>query len=225
LEKQARKLQEQLDKSTKARAQSPRTDRPGRRHAARAGTDRARHERAAVKPGDRAKKTPAEPVKEPAPPDEGMVIPAKEVAAATTADILGKPPNQSGTPRARGKSGRATPRSVPPSRTAERPNLAATAPAPAQTQTRPAQTQTDRRGRHAQNRQLPVAAAGFPAIPRHHPKPTESKEELMANARLMQQTLAQFDIEVALGDITKGPTITRYELHPAPGVKLEKIVA
>ena len=55
-------------------------------------------------------------------------------------------------------------------------------------------------------------------------KPTESKEELMANARLMQQTLAQFDIDVALGDITKGPTITRYELHPAPGVKLEKIV-
>ena len=47
----------------------------------------------------------------------------------------------------------------------------------------------------------------------------------MANARLMQQTLAQFDIEVSLGDITKGPTITRYELHPAPGVKLEKIAA
>ena len=47
----------------------------------------------------------------------------------------------------------------------------------------------------------------------------------MANARLMQQTLAQFDIEVALGDITKGPTITRYELHPAAGVKLEKITA
>jgi DNA segregation ATPase FtsK/SpoIIIE, S-DNA-T family len=56
-------------------------------------------------------------------------------------------------------------------------------------------------------------------------KPTESKEELMANARLLQQTLAQFEIEVALGDITKGPTITRYELHPAPGVKLEEISA
>jgi len=56
-------------------------------------------------------------------------------------------------------------------------------------------------------------------------KPTESREELMANARLMQQTLAQFEIEVSLGDITKGPTITRYELHPAPGVKLEKITA
>jgi S-DNA-T family DNA segregation ATPase FtsK/SpoIIIE len=56
-------------------------------------------------------------------------------------------------------------------------------------------------------------------------KPTESKEELMANARLMQQTLAQFDIDVSLGDITKGPTITRYEMHPAPGVKLERIAA
>src|SRR5204863_446069 len=56
-------------------------------------------------------------------------------------------------------------------------------------------------------------------------KPTESKEELMANARLMQGTLAQFGIEVALGDITKGPTITRYELHPAPGVKMERITA
>src|SRR5260370_15247435 len=47
----------------------------------------------------------------------------------------------------------------------------------------------------------------------------------MANAGLMKNTLAQFDIEVSLGDITKGPTITRYELHPAPGVKLEKIAA
>ena len=56
-------------------------------------------------------------------------------------------------------------------------------------------------------------------------KPTETKEELMANARLIQSTLAQFDIEVSLGDITKGPTITRYELHPAPGVILDDIAA
>jgi S-DNA-T family DNA segregation ATPase FtsK/SpoIIIE len=47
----------------------------------------------------------------------------------------------------------------------------------------------------------------------------------MANARLIQMTLAQFDIEVSLGDITKGPTITRYELHPAPDVNLDDIAA
>src|SRR5207253_11355189 len=90
----------------------------------------------------------------------------------------------------------------------------------------------------APKRPKPITVASTPMIGNYrmppmdflqHPdmtvKPTESKEELMANARLMQQTLAQFDIEVSLGDITKGPTITRYELHPAPGVKLEKITA
>ncbi|MBM3846693.1 MAG: DNA translocase FtsK, partial [Verrucomicrobia bacterium] len=87
-------------------------------------------------------------------------------------------------------------------------------------------------------RPKPITVASTPIIGNYrlppmevlnHPdltlKPTETKEELMANARLMQNTLAQFDIDVAMGDITKGPTITRYELHPAPGVKLEKISA
>lgn len=62
-------------------------------------------------------------------------------------------------------------------------------------------------------------------LPDFSVRPTETKEELMANSRLMMQTLAQFGIEVAPGDITRGPTITRYELHPAPGVKLEKVAA
>ncbi|MBI5388597.1 MAG: DNA translocase FtsK [Verrucomicrobia bacterium] len=71
------------------------------------------------------------------------------------------------------------------------------------------------------NYQLPTL--DFLQMPDTTVKPTETKEELMANAQLMKNTLAQFDIEVAIGDITKGPTITRYELHPAPGVKLERI--
>jgi DNA segregation ATPase FtsK/SpoIIIE-like protein len=53
----------------------------------------------------------------------------------------------------------------------------------------------------------------------------EWKEEVFAKARLIQQTLAQHDIEVSLGDITKGTTLTRYELFAAPGVKLEEISA
>jgi len=73
------------------------------------------------------------------------------------------------------------------------------------------------------NYQLPTM--DFLQLPDLTVKPTETKEELMANAQLMKNTLAQFDIDVSLGDITKGPTITRYELHPAPGVKLEKITA
>jgi S-DNA-T family DNA segregation ATPase FtsK/SpoIIIE len=46
---------------------------------------------------------------------------------------------------------------------------------------------------------------------------------LLANAQQIQGTLAHFGIEVTLGDITKGPIFTRYELHPASGVNLRRI--
>ena len=55
--------------------------------------------------------------------------------------------------------------------------------------------------------------------------PSETREDLMANARLLQDTLAQFGIQVTPGDITKGPTITRYELQPARNVKLGRIAS
>ena len=55
--------------------------------------------------------------------------------------------------------------------------------------------------------------------------PIDSTEELKASALVIQQTLRQFGVDVLLGDITKGPTITRFELHPAPGIKMERITA
>lgn len=48
-------------------------------------------------------------------------------------------------------------------------------------------------------------------------------EDLKANAEILRATLEDFGISVELGDVTKGPTITRYEVYPAPGVKVEKI--
>ncbi|MEP7072441.1 MAG: DNA translocase FtsK 4TM domain-containing protein, partial [Verrucomicrobiota bacterium] len=39
------------------------------------------------------------------------------------------------------------------------------------------------------------------------------------------ETLAHFGIAVAAGDITKGPTITRYEVYPAKGVRVDRIVS
>ena len=39
------------------------------------------------------------------------------------------------------------------------------------------------------------------------------------------ETLGQFGIQVAAGDITKGPTITRYEVYPAKGVRVDRIVS
>jgi S-DNA-T family DNA segregation ATPase FtsK/SpoIIIE len=177
-----------------------------------------------------------EPAKEIAPPDEGVVIPAREIVAATTADILGK----SDEPKPDDKNA-AKPEEADKSKTDK--------PAeekPAEPKPEPVVTIADGsvpppaapRPKPAPRKPKPITVASTPLIGNYQlpsmdflqmpdltVKPTESKEELMANARLMQQTLGQFDIDVSLGDITKGPTITRYELHPAPGVKLEKITA
>jgi S-DNA-T family DNA segregation ATPase FtsK/SpoIIIE len=51
------------------------------------------------------------------------------------------------------------------------------------------------------------------------------KEDLNANARILEDTLADFGIAVKVTDIERGPVITRYELEPAPGVKVNRIVA
>ncbi|MDD5237284.1 MAG: DNA translocase FtsK 4TM domain-containing protein, partial [Candidatus Omnitrophica bacterium] len=51
------------------------------------------------------------------------------------------------------------------------------------------------------------------------------KEDLTASARILEETLADFGIVVKVTDIERGPVITRYELEPAPGVKLNKIVS
>ncbi len=49
--------------------------------------------------------------------------------------------------------------------------------------------------------------------------------ELRAIQATLIETLQQFGISVEAGDITKGPTITRYEVYPARGVRVDKIVA
>jgi len=49
--------------------------------------------------------------------------------------------------------------------------------------------------------------------------------ELKEVQQTLIDTLAQFGIAVAPGDITKGPTITRYEVYPAKGVRVDKIVS
>jgi S-DNA-T family DNA segregation ATPase FtsK/SpoIIIE len=166
---------------------------------------------------------------EPAPADEGQVIPAKEVAAATVEDVLGKKAaekTEDAKPIEAKKDIPATEQGdtgKPTEKKEEKPEseikITGIAPSKPKKPKPLSVAQTPIIG----NYQLP--SLDFLQLPDMNVKPTESKEELMANARLMQQTLAQFDIDVSLGDITKGPTITRYELHPAPGVKLEKITA
>ena len=48
--------------------------------------------------------------------------------------------------------------------------------------------------------------------------------DIKANANIIKRTLANFGIEVEMDEITIGPTVTRYALKPAEGIKLSRIV-
>lgn len=51
------------------------------------------------------------------------------------------------------------------------------------------------------------------------------KKELKRQAEILEETLMSFGIEAKVGDINSGPTITSFEVHPAVGVKVQKIKA
>jgi S-DNA-T family DNA segregation ATPase FtsK/SpoIIIE len=53
--------------------------------------------------------------------------------------------------------------------------------------------------------------------------PEADKDELLATQRNIIETLKSFNIDVTPGDITRGPTITRYEIYPPPGMRVSKI--
>jgi S-DNA-T family DNA segregation ATPase FtsK/SpoIIIE len=177
------------------------------------------------------KTTTPEPEKTPQSAEAGAAktAPEKEARAATTSEILGKESEEKPSKEKTEES--------------KKPESEKSVEKPAEPKPEPVIHIADNNApahkpRGAMKKHKPITVAATPLIGNYqlpsldflqhqdpNIKPTETKEELMANARLMQQTLAQFEIEVSLGDITKGPTITRYELHPAPGVKLEKISA
>lgn len=51
------------------------------------------------------------------------------------------------------------------------------------------------------------------------------KEQLKEVSALLEETLLTFGIEARVTDVTRGPTITRFELEPAPGVKVSRFLA
>ena len=275
LEKQARELQGQIERSDRARRElkeKPAADNPavpfGRSNL---GADMKPVPEPTVRDlsvpqpqvGSAAlgARSPAgATVKEPAPPEEGMVISARELRSASAADILGRSPagNLDETrlvepPASRTKEKKrsrtaaekaddavesVSPKEGEPVVHIASPVGAADSGAEVVVSSSAPAPVVAPRPKFAPRRPKPVTVASAPVIGNYQlppmdflqlpdltVKPTETKEDLMAQARLMQQTLAQFDIEVSLGDITKGPTITRYELHPAPGVKFEKITS
>ncbi len=248
LEKQARKLQEQLDKGKGKKTETVAEPEEEDEKSKGLGADLKPVPEPTIRdlsiPTAKTKKKSV--VEAPAlsekreiePADEGMVITANEVAAASTAEILGKAAPRKGEKAAPKEEEQPTP-------------VEAAAVAVSEPEAKPAEPEKKNEDDEplpvlppikprivGGKKPKPIAVASTPIIGNYRLppldflqhadttlKPTETKEELMANAQLMRQTLAQFDIDVSVGDITKGPTITRYELHPAPGVRFERITA
>ena len=101
----------------------------------------------------------------------------------------------------------------------------------------PAFTITTRPDLHKAEHPAPAAQPGsaetidyvFPSVDLlDPPRPEREKvdeEELKANADLLRDTLAEFDVELDSVSVTPGPVVTLYELVPASGVKISRIVS
>jgi S-DNA-T family DNA segregation ATPase FtsK/SpoIIIE len=52
-----------------------------------------------------------------------------------------------------------------------------------------------------------------------------SKEALLENAKLLENALGNFDVACQVVKVSPGPVVTRYEVEPAPGVKVNRIAS
>ena len=57
-----------------------------------------------------------------------------------------------------------------------------------------------------------------------NPMAGENKKELLKSASKLIETLGNFGVEAKVTQVTKGPSVTRFELQPKPGTKVSKIV-
>lgn len=67
----------------------------------------------------------------------------------------------------------------------------------------------------------------FPPIqllkPNNNNNDRSAMEEMQNNSKKLIETLNSFGVNASITNICRGPSVTRYELQPAPGVKISKI--
>lgn len=56
-------------------------------------------------------------------------------------------------------------------------------------------------------------------------QPKEGKAWLQETAGQLQQIMEDFGVNATVTNVSRGPAVTRYEVQPAHGVKVSKIVA
>lgn len=63
----------------------------------------------------------------------------------------------------------------------------------------------------------------FDLLQKESGKPTSG--DIEANAQIIRRTFQNFGIDVEMGEVNVGPTVTQYTMKPAEGVKLSKVTA
>jgi S-DNA-T family DNA segregation ATPase FtsK/SpoIIIE len=105
---------------------------------------------------------------------------------------------------------------VRPSTGSGRTETPAARPAPAPARAEPVEARTDIK--------LPYQLPSLDLLNAAAPEQAgQSREQLEANAKVLEDTLRDFGLETRVAEVEMGPVITRYELEPAPGVKIQKI--
>lgn len=101
------------------------------------------------------------------------------------------------------------------------------APAPKRVERLTAEQEADLREQLDDNmKAIPIPYKFPPATllaPGGGKKGADSREELRETAMKLVETLKSFGVEVKLLQVSRGPTVTRYELQPNVGVKVSKI--
>ncbi len=60
-------------------------------------------------------------------------------------------------------------------------------------------------------------------VPPKNSGSADDGQELTETAQNLIKTLAEYGVQASISHISRGPTVTRYEIKPAPGVKINKI--
>ncbi|MFZ5631749.1 MAG: DNA translocase FtsK 4TM domain-containing protein [Bacillota bacterium] len=51
-----------------------------------------------------------------------------------------------------------------------------------------------------------------------------SNKDITENIKILEETLENFGVKAKVTQVSRGPAITRYEIHPPPGIKVSRIV-
>ena len=99
-------------------------------------------------------------------------------------------------------------------------NISAASPAPKKAVSEKVKTET-----------LPAAEAStylFPPLellnPPYVSKDKHTEEDIREQCAILEQTLEDFRVRASVVAVTRGPSVTRFELEPAPGVKVSSVV-